>query len=120
MNRQQRRAEERAAQKLRNRVSAFRSTNPMAEATYQNGYTDGVRSACDYAMKTCYAAACLALHDLEGYGRVRNTRFLRLLDDYVVNSMTSDEILDDALEKCGVRINFKEAFSDDRITEVEG
>lgn len=69
-------------------------------------------------MKTCYAAAVLALHDLEGYSTVRNTRFLRLMDKYVTDTLTSEEIMDDALEKAGVSINFRELFTEDRITEV--
>lgn len=118
MTRQQRRAKERAEQVLASKIEAFRKTNPMAEETYKAGYAEGWHAACNFAMKTCYAAAVMALHDLEGYSTVRNTRFLRLMDSYVTNTLTSEEIMDEALEKAGVAINFREPFTEDRVQEV--
>lgn len=118
MTRQQRRQAERAESRLAERIAIFRGSNPLAEETYRKGYNDAWRAACDFAMKSCYAAACLALHDLEGYSTVRNTRFLRLMDDYIVNALTSEEVMDDALHKAGVQINFREPFPEDRIEEV--
>lgn len=119
MNRQQRHKQERAEKKLQIKVDAFRRSNPLAEAAYQQGYEDGWKAACDYCMRTCYAAAVLALHDLEGYGTKRNTRFLRLMDNRVTETLTSEEIMDDALQKAGVAINFKAPFTEERIQEVE-
>lgn len=119
MTRQQRRAKERVEQVLASKIAAFRRTNPLAEETYHAGYAEGWHAACNYAMKTCYAAAVMALHDLEGYSTVRNTRFLRLMDSYVTNTLTSEEIMDEALEKAGVAINFREPFTDDRVQEVK-
>ena len=118
MTRQQRRAKERAEQALASKIEAFRKTSPLAEETYHQGYSDGWHAACNFAMKTCYAAAVMALHDLEGYSTVRNTRFLRAMDSYVTNTLTSEEIMDEALEKAGVSINFREPFTEDRVQEV--
>ena len=50
------------------------------------------------------------MHDLEGYGFKRNRRFLRKMDDYVVNTLSKEEIVDEALQKAGVYIDFKEPF----------
>ncbi len=118
MNRQQRRAHERIEQKLKDKVGAFRLSSPMAEETHRQGYEAGWHAACNYAMKTCYAASVMALHDLEGYGTKRNARFLRLMDGYVTNTLTSEEALDDALQKAGVAICFREPFPEDRVKEV--
>lgn len=115
MNRQQRRAQERLQQKMMGRVQAFRAANPMAEETFRQGYNEGWQAALTFAMKTCYAASVLALHDLEGFGMVRNTRFLRVMDEYVTTALTSEDIIDEALEKAGVKISFREAFTEDRI-----
>ena len=119
MTRQQRRAKERAEQALAQKIESFRQKNPLAEETYHAGYAEGWHVACNFAMKTCYAAAVMALHDLEGYSTVRNTRFLRLMDSYVTNTLTSEEIMDEALEKAGVAINFREPFTEDRVQEVQ-
>ena len=118
MTRQQRRAKERAEQVLASKIAAFRMTNPLAEETFRAGFAEGSLAACNYAMKTCYAAAVMALHDLEGYSTKRNTRFLRAMDNYVTNTLTSEEIMDEALEKAGVVINFRDPFPEDRVQEV--
>lgn len=119
MNRQQRRAAKRLEASINRQLSPRKQ--PMsyqAEEAYQAGYRDGWHAALDFAMKTCYAGAVLALHDLEGYGAVRNTRFLRAMDEYITTTLTSEEIIDEALEKAGVKICFRGAFPEDRIEEI--
>ena len=118
MTRQQRRQQERAKQGIIRAVEALRATNPLAEEAYQMGYSEGWRASLTAAMKTCYAASVLALHDLEGYGMKRNTRFLRAMDEYITTALTSEEIIDEAIEKAGVRISFRAALTDERIQEV--
>lgn len=117
-SRQQRRARERAEQLLTQKIASFRRSNPLAEKTYHQGYQEGWHAACNFAMKTCYAAAALALHDLEGYSTVRNTRFLRSMDSYITSTLTSEDIIDEALEKAGVSINFRESFAEERVMEA--
>lgn len=119
MNRQQRHKQERAEQKLKIKVEAFRQSNPLAEAAYQQGYNEGWTAALHASMKMYFAAAVLALHDLEGYGEKRNVRFLRLMERYATNALTSEEIIDDALIKDGVELKFDEPFEEDRIQEAE-
>lgn len=119
MTRQQRRAQERAEKKLQEKAGAFRKASPMAEEVHRQGYEEGWKAACGFCMKVCYAASVLALHDLEGYGMKRNTRFLRAMDKYVTESLTTEEIIDEALQKAGVAINFREAFTEDRVQEAD-
>lgn len=123
MTRQQRRARERVEQVIASKIAAFRKTNMLAEETYKAGYAEGWNVACNYAMKTCYAAAVMAFQDfegwqIEGYRTERNTRFMRALDDYVTNTLSSEEIIDEALQKAGVAINFREPFPEGRVQEV--
>lgn len=118
MNRQQRRQQERLAKTIADKIAIFRKTNPLAEETYHAGYEAGWHAACDFCMKTCYAAAALTLRDLEKYGPKRNTRFLQRMDEYVTTALTSEEIIDEALEKAGVKICFREVFTEDRVQEV--
>lgn len=83
-----------------------------------DGYKQGWKAACDYCMRVCYASSVRALHELEGYGAKRNTRFLRMMDNFVINTMTSDEAIDAALREAGVKIDFREPFSEDRVMQV--
>ena len=119
MTRQQRRQQERAKQSVIRAVESLRATNPLAEEAYKQGYEEGWHAALTFAMKTCYAASVLALHDLEGYGMTRNARFLRAMDEYVTTALTSEDIIDEALEKAGVKISFRDTFAEDRIQEVK-
>lgn len=119
MNRQQRRAQERAEQKLVRMGDVLRAKNPLADDVWRQGYNEGLRAGSEFVIKDCYAAAVLALHDLEGYGTKRNTRFLQVMDGYIVNSLSTEEIIDEALQKAGVSINFREPFPEDRIQEAE-
>lgn len=118
MTRQQRRAQERAIKKLKETGDAFRRTNPMAEEVHRQGYEEGWKAACDFCMRICYAASTLALHDLEGYSTKRNTRFLRLMDRYVTDTLTSEEIIEEAFSKAGVAINFRAPFDEERVQEA--
>ena len=118
MTRQQRRKLEREQQALLRKGNAFRKASPMAEEVHRQGYEEGWKAACDFCMRICYAASTLALHDLEGYGMKRNTRFLRKMDGYVTHTLTSDDIIDQAFEKAGVSINFRAPFDEERVQEA--
>ena len=118
MTRQQRRKQEREKEALLRKGNAFRKSNPMAEEVHRQGYEEGWKAACNFCMKICYAASTLALHDLEGYSTKRNTRFLRLMDGYVTNTLTSEDLIDEALAKGGVAINFKAPFEEERVEEI--
>ena len=85
------------------------------EEAYNKGYNEGVRRASDYCLKDAYAGFLLAAHEVFGFGRDRCRRLLYAADDRVVNSLASDEAIDEVFEKVGVSINF---FDPDRITEV--
>lgn len=117
MTRQQKRAQERAEAKLLKRGAALRAKNPLADDVWRQGYNAGLQAGSEFAVKDCFAAAVLALHDLEGYGTKRNTRFLRAMDAYIVNRLSTEEIIDEALQRAGVSINFREPFPEDRIQE---
>jgi hypothetical protein len=118
ITRQQRRKLEREKEALIRKGNAFRKASPMAEEVHRQGYEEGWNAACDFCMRVCYAASTLALHDLEGYGTKRNTRFLRKMDGYVTDTLTSEEIIDQAFEKAGVHINFRAPFDEERVQEA--
>lgn len=118
-NRQQRRKSEREYRKIQDKLNNFDKTLDLAEAVRQHAYADGWKAACDFCMKVCYASSVKALHDLEGYGAKRNTRFLRKMDGYVTNAMTSEEAIEEAFAKGGVAISFREPFEEDRVQEVK-
>jgi hypothetical protein len=90
------------------------SSKDLQEA-YNKGYNAGVKKASDYCLKDAYAGFLLAAHEVFGFGRDRCRRLLYAADDKVVNSLASDEAIDEVFKTVGVSINF---FDPDRITEV--
>lgn len=118
MTRQQRRKLEREQQALLRKGNAFRKASPMAEEVHRQGYEEGWKAATEFFMRICYASSVRALHEIEGYGRKRNKRFLQRMDYHIINTMTCDEAIDAALREGGVALVFKEAFPEERIQEA--
>lgn len=85
---------------------------------YDIGYKAGFENATGPVIKTCYAAICLALHELHGFGMKRCRDVLNLVDQKILYSLTSAEAIEEVWEKIGLQIDFGEIL-DDRITEVE-
>ena len=84
-----------------------------------NGFSPSRRAWNRVMNALVWAAAVLALRELEGYHTKRNTRFLRLMDDKVTNALSSDEAIDEAYRVAGVRICFGEVMPDERITPAQ-
>lgn len=82
---------------------------------YQRGYKEAIKNVSDYCMKDCYAAFMLAAHEMFGFGHDRCLRLLRAADDKIVNSLSSDEAIQEVFDKLGVAISF---YDPQRITEV--
>lgn len=68
-------------------------------------------------VKSCYAAICLALHELHGFGKKRCRDVLNCVDAKLLETLTSAEAIDEVWRTIGLEINFSEPF--DRITEKE-
>ena len=127
MNRAQRRAKAKATPAYRRNMTKEDTLKALMkngitaddlQRNYELGYTEGRSIGVNYTIKTAYAAACIALHELDGWGHKRCKRFLRRLDEIITTTLDSEEALDEALEKCGVHIVFKEALPEDRIVEA--
>lgn len=87
------------------------------QKAFDKGWKEGFNCATSPVLKTIYAAACLVLHELEGYGAKRCKRFLQRLDDTVINALTSAETIDEVWQKIGLELEFHESF--DRIQEAD-
>ena len=88
------------------------------EENYNKGYEAGFAVASGPVIKTCYAAVCLALNELHGFGMKRCKDVLNLVDEKILFSITSMEAIEDVWQKIGLQIDFNEVVSD-RITERE-
>lgn len=80
-------------------------------------YYKGFDAGRDSAIKTCYAAVCLAARDELGFGSKRAYRLLCTMDKHVCETLSSAEAIDRVLDEMGITIRFREPF--DRIEQKE-
>ena len=76
------------------------------EKEYEVGFEAGFNAASPSVIKTIYAAVALAANDLHGFGKKRIQALLRAVDDYVVDSLTSEEIINEVWNKIGLKLDF--------------
>ena len=88
------------------------------KAEYDRGFDEGFMAAAEPITKGCYAAVCLALRELHGFGSKRCMAVLRHIDEHLVYTMDGQEMADRVLDEMGLTIMFKEAI--DRVQEKQG
>lgn len=86
------------------------------EAEYRKGYNAGWREAGYPIVKGCYAAVCLALHELHGFGHKRCHDVLAEIDRVMLYQLTTDEAIQEVWDKVGLKLIFDDPL--ERIAEV--
>lgn len=107
---------EEARQKLIARLSQNGITPEDLKAEYDKGYEAGFTAAGEPVIRSCFAATCLALNDLHKFGSGRCAAVLKAVDQYMTQTLTSVEIIDEVYERMKLRLDFKEPF--DRVQEL--
>ena len=85
----------------------------------EKSYAQGVQAGIENTMKTCYAAICLALNELHGFGTKRCKDVLNAVDEKVVMALTSDEAVDEVYRRMGLAIRFNAGPLEERVEERE-
>jgi len=85
------------------------------KAEYDRGFDEGFRAAAEPITKGCYAAVCLALKELYGFGSKRCMDVLRHIDEQLIYTMDGQEFADRVLDEMKLEIQFREPM--DRIQE---
>lgn len=88
------------------------------EREYKAGFEAGFKAAAESTIRCQYAATAMAAHELYRFGRKRCARLLNRMDYHVVNSLTSEDLINEAWDRIGLQITFSEPF--DRVEEKEG
>lgn len=125
MNRKQRRAAKKATPAFRRKTPEQKLaaickngiTIADLEENYKKGFDAGFKAAVPATYKTIYAAILLALKKVYRFGRVRGLRALRMVDDIVINFLTSEEAIDQVYEEMGVYLDFNDGI--DRVKEAD-
>lgn len=83
------------------------------DESYQRGVNVGIENT----MRTCYAAICLALHELHGFGKERCARVLNNVDERITMALTSEEAIREVYNEIGLTIEFRD-MPGERIREA--
>lgn len=114
MNRAQRRKAEKAKpswqrmshdQKLANLMKQGISPKDL-EKSYNDGYEQGRLVGINGTYGICFAAACLALNDLHGFGRKRLYHVMERMQHHVINSLTTSEACTEVFDRVGLELDF--------------
>lgn len=84
---------------------------------YEAGHSDGYSLGCQASVRTVYAAICLALNDLYGFGLKRCGDVLQAVDRHVVNTLASSEAIDEVYKRMKLSIEFDDPF--ERVVREE-
>lgn len=117
MTRQMSRKEARQQAKLDAKIAAAMKTNPIVQAAYNKGWNEGSQHGVRFTIKDCYAAALLAMNRLGNYGHNGGMKLMSMMDEIVVNRLTTEELIDEVFRRFGIKIDFADPF--DRVQEVE-
>ena len=113
--RAQRMADDAAVQRIQRNGITLEDVMRAEEKSYAQGMQAGIENT----MKTCYAAICLALNELHGFGRKRCREVLNAVDGKVVMTLVSEDAIQEVFDRMGLVIRFDAGALEERIEEVE-
>lgn len=100
------------------RISKNGITLEDVKRAEDEAYSRGVREGIDSTMRTCYAAICLALHEMHGFGTKRCKDVLNRVDETITMTLTSQDAIQQVYDEMGLEIRFKEDIPGERVQEV--
>jgi hypothetical protein len=113
------RARRLADSELAQRIQKNGITLEDVKRAEDKSYAQGMQAGIENTMKTCYAAICLALNELHGFGRKRCKEVLNAVDEKVVMTLTSEDIIQEVFDRMGLVIRFNAGPLEERIEETE-
>lgn len=87
------------------------------EANYALGRSDGFKEAAEPIWQGCFAAVCLALNELYGFGKKRCAEVLNKVDYHMNYSITTEEAIAEVFNRIGLELDFTDPFK--RVQEVD-
>ena len=82
----------------------------------EDAYSKGLKDGKDGAVKTVFAAICLTLHELHGFGKERCSRVLNDVYDKLQFTLTSQDAIQEVYDTIGLEIRFSGDVTEDAVT----
>lgn len=109
-NRAKRRSERKQAPKWekmsQDQVMRRLTKNGITPKELEWNYRQGLRAGIDGTYEICFAAVVLALNDLHGFGRSRCQKVCERMQYYIINSLTTADMVRDAYKRMKLTFDF--------------
>lgn len=78
--------------------------------SYREGFVDGAKESTMPMFKAVYAALCLALHEIHGFGAKRCMDVLAEVQERLLWALGHEELIDDVFRDIGLTIRFEDEW----------
>jgi len=90
--------------------------NGITAKDLKTEYESGMNRGIETTFRSIYAATCLAVDELFGFKRNRCKKLLQKIDEIVIYSLTSAELVQEVFDRLGLELNFGDGLFD-RISD---
>lgn len=80
--------------------------NGITQKDLDSAYEDGRTAGINGTYQICFAAVCLALNDIHGFGGKRCHRVLEKMQRYIVDCFTSADAVQAVYKRMGLKLDF--------------
>lgn len=84
-----------------------------------DAYAKGVQAGKEATVRTCFAAICMTLHEMHGFGRDRCSRILNDVYDKLTMALTSDDAIQEVYDTMGLEIHFSDDITEETVSVKE-
>lgn len=84
-----------------------------------DAFAKGVKSGKEATVRTCFAAVCMTLHEMYGFGKDRCSKVLNDVYDKLTMALTSEDAIQEVYDTMGLEIHFSDDISEETV-QVKG
>lgn len=85
-----------------------------------DAYAKGIKVGKEATVRTCFAAICMTLHELYGFGKDRCSKVLNDVYDKLTMALTSEDAIQEVYDTIGLEIHFSDDITEDTVSVKEG
>ena len=82
-------------------------------------YAKGIKTGKEGTVRTCFAAICMTLHDMYGFGKDRCAKVLNDVYEKLTMALTSDDAIQEVYDTIGLEIHFSDDISEETVQVKE-
>lgn len=82
-------------------------------------YAKGIAAGKDATVRTCFAAICMTLHEMYGFGRERCSKVLNDVYEKLTFALTAEDAIREVYDTMGLEIHFSNDITEDVVSVKE-